>query len=595
VPSGGWSARCPAHDDQVASLSVTEAADGKVLLHCHAGCDTGAVVEALALPWAALFPDRSDRSEPRAVYEYTDEDGALLFQVVRFPPKDFRQRRPDGNGGWVWKLGDVRRVLYRLPQVTNAAGAGNAVFVVEGERDAERLASLGLVATTNPGGAGKWRRVYSDHLRGAHVLILPDNDAPGRKHAQQVARALYGIAASVKVVSLPGLPEKGDVSAWLDAGHGARDLLERVKEAPSWTPAHGGMGKQATSSERSAILVREELNAVTDEAIAALLATNQPVFVRSRALVTVARDGSPQHRWLQRPPGSPVIVGLDAAQTLGFLDAAAAWVKPTRKGDRIPSRPPKWVAEQVLARREWPFPYLEAVIEVPTLRPDGTVLDTPGWDESTGLLYDPMPGITWPAVPAQPSAQEVRAALEALLDPVTEFPFVSTSDRAAYLAAVLTLLVRHLIRGPVPLFAVRAPTPATGKGLLVMVIAEIATGRPAAVSSLTEEAAEWRKLLLTVALEGTPVVVLDNLSGAVGSNHLAAALTATEWMDRRLGVNAMVRAPLTTVWFCTGNNLAFKKTLGRRVIPLDLDAKVERPEDRTFLGYILLARLSPLY
>jgi putative DNA primase/helicase len=198
------------------------------------------------------------------------------------------------------------------------------------------------------------------------------------------------------------------------------------------------------------------------------------------------------------------------------------------------------------------------------------------------LLYDPLPGVTWPAVSEKPTRADVSTALATLLEPVAEFPFVASTDRVAYLAAVLTLLARHTIAGPVPMFAIRAPTPATGKGLLASVISLIGTGREAAVSTLTEDSAEWRKLLLTLAIEGAPVVLLDNLSGAVGSDHLAAALTAQVWMDRRLGSNEVVRAPLTTTWLATGNNLTFKRTLGRRVIPIDLNAKVERPEDRQF-------------
>src|SRR5262249_117298 len=142
-----------------------------------------------------------------ATYDYLDSKGQLLYQAVRLDPKDFKQRRPDGKGGWAWELKGVQRVLYRLPQVLEAVAAGQTAFVVEGEKDADNLARLGLVATTNAGGAGKWTKdyvkAYSEALRGANVVILPDNDDAGRKHARQVARSLQGVAASVKVVPLP--------------------------------------------------------------------------------------------------------------------------------------------------------------------------------------------------------------------------------------------------------------------------------------------------------------------------------------------------------------------------------------------------------
>lgn len=248
----GYRARCPAHDDRAPSLSVAEGADGRVLLTCHAGCPPDAVLAAVGLTWSALFPDgaaaapspptphrrpsnpyRHPMPAPRriaATYDYLDADRTLRFQVVRYVPKAFRQRRPDGRGGWIWSLAGVTPVLYRLPEVIAAVRAGRRVYLVEGERDADALAALGLTATTAPMGAGSWRDAYTQTLTGADVVLLPDADAPGRRHAEQVAQALQGPAASVRVVPLPGLPEGGDVSDWLAAG-GTRAALEDLVEA----------------------------------------------------------------------------------------------------------------------------------------------------------------------------------------------------------------------------------------------------------------------------------------------------------------------------------------------------------------------------
>lgn len=164
-----------------------------------------------------------------AEYDYVDEDGELLYQAIRYAPKTFRARRPDGKGGWEWSISGVSRVLYRLPELL-AADPHETVFVVEGEKDADRLASLGCVATTNIFGAGKWRDEYSETLRGRSVVILPDNDEVGRTHARQVAASLRDVAGSVKVVELPNLPNKGDVSDWLDAG-GTVERLRAVVES----------------------------------------------------------------------------------------------------------------------------------------------------------------------------------------------------------------------------------------------------------------------------------------------------------------------------------------------------------------------------
>lgn len=173
--------------------------------------------------------------EIAATYDYRDETSALLFQVLRYVPKGFKQRRPDGNGGWIWNLDCVRRVLYRLPELLSVK-PDRVVFVCEGEKDAERLAALGFVATTAPGGAGKWQPEFSDALRGRRVVIPPDNDTEGAKHAEAVARSLHGVAGSVRVLELPGLPPKGDVSDWLNAGGSRGELKRLATEAPEWTP-----------------------------------------------------------------------------------------------------------------------------------------------------------------------------------------------------------------------------------------------------------------------------------------------------------------------------------------------------------------------
>ena len=161
-----------------------------------------------------------------------------------------------------------------------------------------------------------------------------------------------------------------------------------------------------------------------------------------------------------------------------------------------------------------------------------------------------------------------------------DFPFKAESDGAAAIAVILTLLARHLIHGPVPLMAIRAPTPATGKTLLADVIGIMGTGRVPPVMTMTFESEELRKRVTSLAVEGAALILLDNVSGTLGSDTLAAALTATDWEDRILGTNTVVRVPLRVVWMVTGNNLGFRRTLGRRVIPIDLDAGVEQPEDR---------------
>ena len=157
-------------------------------------------------------------------FSATDEDGNLLYQSLRYRPKGFKQRRPDGNGGWHWNLHGVRRVLYRLPEVVAAVSENKRVVVVEGEKDVDRLHGEGIVATTNPMGAGKWLQCETSVLDGADVVVLPDNDTAGRDHAVAVAEDLTGRAASVRVLELPDLPAGGDVSDWLNNGCSGDEL-----------------------------------------------------------------------------------------------------------------------------------------------------------------------------------------------------------------------------------------------------------------------------------------------------------------------------------------------------------------------------------
>lgn len=231
----GWQACCPAHADRDPSLRVDEGRGGRVLLNCFAGCSPQEIVKAIGLEMTDLFPPRPQSigsTDRNTYYNYKDASGELLFRVVRTPDKKFFQQRPDNNGGWVNGLGGIRPVLYRLPELSRALETGETVFVPEGEKDVNNLIALGLTATCNPMGAGKWRPWYSDSLKGANAVLLPDNDEPGRQHTRQVARSLKGKAKSVKVLELPGLADKGDVSDWLANGGTKDELLELAAAAP---------------------------------------------------------------------------------------------------------------------------------------------------------------------------------------------------------------------------------------------------------------------------------------------------------------------------------------------------------------------------
>ncbi len=172
-----------------------------------------------------------------ATYDYSNESGELLFQVARTKAKEFPPRRRDENGKWTWGLGDLPRVLYRLPELLRAK-PNQVIFIVEGEKDADNLSEIGLIATTNAGGAGNWQTTSQNAqcLYDRKIAILPDNDLPGRNHAEQVARTLYGKADKIKIIELQDLPESGDVSDWLKNGGTAQRLMEIAIQAPTYRP-----------------------------------------------------------------------------------------------------------------------------------------------------------------------------------------------------------------------------------------------------------------------------------------------------------------------------------------------------------------------
>lgn len=224
----GWIARCPAHPDRNPSLNIREV-DGKLLIYCHAECTAERVCAALGIKMQELFTDSRPAPQIVATYDYSDENGVPLFQVVRFEPKSFRQRRPEGKG-WAWNLRGIRRVVYRLSEVLRAQN----VIICEGEKDVETARGLGLVATCNPCGAGSWREEYSEVLRGKRIAIIADADDAGRKHAQQVAHSLASKVESLKVAELPG---SKDLSEWIEKG-GNREVLEAyIEEQPEWRPS----------------------------------------------------------------------------------------------------------------------------------------------------------------------------------------------------------------------------------------------------------------------------------------------------------------------------------------------------------------------
>lgn len=225
---GRWKALCPAHDDHDPSLSVSEGDDGRVLLWCWAGCPCDAICSALGLAVRDLFSSKGKgKGRIIAVYSYADALGNLVFQVVRYDPKGFSQRRPDGEGGWIWEIKSLdSQPLYRLVAVIACVEAGNVVWLCEGEKDVERLQEAlpeGDVATTKAGGGGRLRDEHLAVLAGATVVLVVDRDDAGRRYVATAAAQLEGVGCSVTVVEPAG--DKDDAYDHLEAGFGVSDFV----------------------------------------------------------------------------------------------------------------------------------------------------------------------------------------------------------------------------------------------------------------------------------------------------------------------------------------------------------------------------------
>ena len=346
-----------------------------------------------------------------------------------------------------------------------------------------------------------------------------------------------------------------------------KEVTHRLRE---WLGVRGG--SLQNDGFPQVVVTNRPLREVAEDALCALEGANEPteLFVRSGSLARVRADER----------GRPLIERLDQSHLRGRLARVADFMRIDKQGGRRHTSPPPEVVKDVLSLGSWPFPALEGVVEVPVLRPDGSVIDTPGYDSATCLLYLPSPELVVPAVPTTPTGRDVAQALALIDEAIADFPFVDEASFANARALILTPFLLPAISGSVPLALIDKPRAGTGASLLAEVVTRIATGRPAAMMTAPRDEEEWRKKITSLLSEGATVTVIDNVVNRLSSSSLSAVLTSRVWKDRILGQSEMVTFPQRSTWIATGNNIRLGADMPRRSYWIRLDAIVARPWER---------------
>lgn len=300
----------------------------------------------------------------------------------------------------------------------------------------------------------------------------------------------------------------------------------------------------------------------------------------------VGRFGGTLARLEQSDEGTLGVRPLDRRRMVHLLARAADFGRRARDAGWVSAPPPRTVADDVLVDPAPPVPVLERVVQVPVLSPDGAVHERPGYNAGSRCFYSPAAGLRVPAVPDRPAADEVAEARALLVDELLgDFPFNGPgggqSERAHAVAAALLPFLRGLIDGPTPLHLVEAPTPGTGKSLLVEAVMVALLGpQPLPRMAEARDPDEWRKRLVAKFRSAPTVLCIDNLQDRLDSSALALAVTSSVIEDRLLGVSETVTLPVRAVWLATGNNPRLSDELTRRCVRIRLDAGVEFPEQR---------------
>lgn len=314
------------------------------------------------------------------------------------------------------------------------------------------------------------------------------------------------------------------------------------------------------------------LKDMTDEVMVTLVKANHPptIFSRAGALVRTHENGS-MH-----------IEPMTIEALKNKMTMAAGYRRSAGKSSTKVT-PPTELAAAILALDSWPgIQEIKRVIETPTIRPDGSILSAPGYDEATQLYLDPIVSLDHIDIPERPTVDHAKASAKYILEEIfSDFPFENEASKANVLALMLSVIVRPMITGNVPMTIIDKPQAGTGASLITDIIATVTTGKPASMWGMPETEDEWRKSITGALMAGSPIIVIDNIVGKLRSSSLTRALTSQIWRDRVLGKNSMIDLPQEAVWIATGNNIQIGGDIARRSVWIRLDAACARPWTRS--------------
>ncbi len=360
------------------------------------------------------------------------------------------------------------------------------------------------------------------------------------------------------------------------------DPAPETPDPPSPPPSPPPPPSGATGDDRVEIIITTRENEVVDQVLEVLKDREANLFHRGGFLVQVVvpdtpRDGAGLHRSTEAPAARPV----QEPRIRELVSTHCRCIKLRLvKGavEKQEVHPSSWLSRSIFHRLQWPLPRLEGVVEGPVLRPDGTVLQTPGYDPASGLYL--APAGDFEPVPERPTEEQKEEALLRLMEAVSDFPFAGDAHFSAWLASLLTPLARFAFAGPSPVNLIDANVRGAGKSLLADVCHMIVTGRPAARMPYVRDEGELRKQITAIALKARQLAVIDNVSGRFGSPTLDLAFTTSRWADRLLGQSVDLELPLAVTWYVTGNNIELAGDMPRRCLHIRLETPLEKPEHR---------------